>query len=229
MIAFPVRAHLESYPQTTLRRGCSIGANATLLPGIEIGVGAMIGAGAVVTRDVPPNAIVVGNPGRIVGYVNDTDHGDLPTAQTAEVGLRVGQSAPLGINGCSVHKLRLVRDMRGDLGVGEFGQDIPFTPERYFMVFNVPSQEVRGAHAHKECAQFLICVRGSCSVLLDDGEHRRELKLDAPDIGVMMPPMTWGTQYKYSADAVLLVFASHHYDADDYIRTYDEFLSAQKN
>jgi dTDP-4-dehydrorhamnose 3,5-epimerase-like enzyme len=115
--------------------------------------------------------------------------------------------------------------MRGNLSVGEFPDEIPFTPKRYFLIFEVPSKEVRGAHAHHRCHQFLICVKGQCSVVVDDGENRCETLLDSPNAGVYIPPMVWGTQYKYSADAILLVFASDYYDDEDYIRDYDEFLS----
>ncbi|WP_368086330.1 FdtA/QdtA family cupin domain-containing protein [Microvirga flocculans] len=124
------------------------------------------------------------------------------------------------------YHLKSVRDMRCDLSVEEFERDPPFVPRRYFLVYNVPSQEVRGEHAHKNCEQFLVCVRGSCRVLLDDGLQRREILLDRPDLGVYVPPMIWGTQYRYSSDAVLLVFASHDYDPSDYIRTYSEFVNA---
>jgi hypothetical protein len=92
------------------------------------------------------------------------------------------------------------------------------------MVFDVPSKETRGEHAHLSCEQFLICVRGSCRLLADDGIDRAEILLDSPDSGVYLPAMTWGVQYKYSEDAVLLVFASHYYDASDYIRDYSDFL-----
>jgi hypothetical protein len=101
--------------------------------------------------------------------------------------------------------------------------EVPFSPARYFAVFDVPSQELRGEHAHKRCQQFLICLHGSCRVLLDDGEQRCEVTLDRPDVGVFMPEMIWGTQYRYSPDAVLLVFASRTYEAKDYLRTYEEF------
>ena len=109
---------------------------------------------------------------------------------------------------------------------GEFEQHIPFAVKRYFMVFDVPNKETRGEHAHRACHQFLICVRGSCAVLADDGINRTEVLLDSTDKGIYLPPMVWGVQYKYSADALLLVFASHHYDAADYIRNYSEFLTA---
>lgn len=218
------KAHPEAFSRTVIRQGSSIGANATILPGVEIGMGAMIGAGAVVTRSVPPNAIVVGNPARIKGYVTD-----LPTRSTTIVNNEPGPTpnvTPLHVGCASLHKLKIAKDMRGELSVGEFGSDIPFKPERYFLVYNVPSREARGEHAHKECEQFLICVRGSCGVLLDDGQRRVEITLDRPEVGLYMPPMIWGTQYRYSPDAVLLVFASHSYDPDDYIRSYDQFRSA---
>ena len=121
--------------------------------------------------------------------------------------------------------MRCVNDSRGSLTVGEVPTEVPFSPARYFAVFGVPSAELRGEHAHKECHQFLICLHGSCRVLLDDGEKRCEVTLDRPDIGVFMPRMIWGTQYRYSPDAVLLVFASRPYEADDYLRTYDDFLA----
>src|SRR5690606_25943523 len=86
------------------------------------------------------------------------------------------------------------------------------------------NREIRGEHAHRECAQFLTCVAGSCRVVADDGVHREEFVLNSPTRGLHLPPLTWATQYKYSPDGVLLVLASHHYAADDYIRDYDEFL-----
>ena len=103
-------------------------------------------------------------------------------------------------------------------------RSVPFPARRYFMVFDVPSVETRGEHAHHACHQFLVCVRGQLSVVADDGMNREEFVLDRPDLGLHLPPRVWGIQYKYSADAVLLVFASHYYDADDYIRDYDQFL-----
>jgi dTDP-4-dehydrorhamnose 3,5-epimerase-like enzyme len=91
-------------------------------------------------------------------------------------------------------------------------------------VYDVESKEVRGEHAHKQCHQFLICVNGSCSVVVDDGTKRQEILLDRPGLGLYIPPMIWATQYKHSPDAVLLVFASEIYDPEDYIRDYQEFL-----
>ncbi|WP_457092915.1 WxcM-like domain-containing protein, partial [Microvirga sp. P5_D2] len=210
----------QAFARTIIRQRASIGANATILPGIEIGVGAMVGAGAVVTRSVPPNAIVVGNPARIKGYVTEGAQANPPSIVDAARLQQPGRT-PLQVGNASLHVLKVSKDLRGELSVGEFESDIPFKPSRYFLVYDVPTREVRGEHAHKVCDQFLICVRGSCGILLDDGLNRRELTLDRPNLGVYMPAMIWGTQYRYSPDAMLLVFASHRYDPDDYIRSYD--------
>lgn len=169
------------------------------------------------TRDVPPSAIVVGNPARIVGYVDATSHGSLVN------GSEISETAPL-VKGVAIHKLNHVDDLRGDLCVAEWQTDIPFEPKRVFYVYNVPNVRVRGKNAHKQCHQFLVCVRGSVAVVVDDGHNREEYSLDRPWIGLHIPPRVWGIQYKYSSDAVLMVFASHRYDPDDYIRDYDEFL-----
>jgi UDP-2-acetamido-3-amino-2,3-dideoxy-glucuronate N-acetyltransferase len=217
------KVYPETFQKTIIRKGASIGANATILPGVEIGPGAMIGAGAVVTRDVPPNAIVVGNPARITGYVQTSaGRAELASIVLADQ-IRPSGVQSLGVGGATLHHLKVVTDMRGSLTAGEFEREIPFVPRRYFVVFDVPTREVRGEHAHKRCNQFFVCLKGSVGVLLDDGSSRRELTLNNPSTGIFMPPMIWGTQYRYSSDAVLLVFASHFYDASDYIRAYDEF------
>ncbi|MDC6166178.1 WxcM-like domain-containing protein [Paucibacter sp. XJ19-41] len=227
---FPRSKQFQDQPLiTTIERGVSIGGNATILPGLTIGQNAMVGAGAVVTRSVPPNAIVYGNPARITGYVN-AEAMQSDTNQPA-TSTRGADTTPCRVNGVNLHKLPRVVDIRGSLTVGEFERSIPFAAKRYFMVFAVPSVETRGEHAHRECHQFLICARGSVTVVADDGENREEFVLDRPELGLHLPPMTWGIQYKYSPDAVLLVFASHYYDAADYIRDYSEFqqlTSAQK-
>ncbi|CAJ0681150.1 2,3,4,5-tetrahydropyridine-2,6-dicarboxylate N-acetyltransferase [Ralstonia mannitolilytica] len=203
---------------TTIHDGASIGAGAVILPGLTIGRGAMVAAGAVVTRSVPPNAVVVGNPAKIVGYVDALRDGVAATQPQSEIGV-----SSTTVAGVTLHRMPRMVDIRGSLTVGEFERSIPFAAKRYFMVFGVPSVETRGEHAHRECHQFLICVQGSCAVVADDGVHRQEFLLNRPDVGIHLPPMIWGIQYKYSPDAVLLVFASHYYDGDDYIRDYSEF------
>lgn len=214
------KQHPASFLVTQVETGASIGGGATILPGLRIGRNAMIGSGAVVTRSVPANAIVVGNPARIIGYV---DTRGIKTHQKLQK--QTGVSVDADDWEVKLVELPRIIDIRGSLTVGEFERSVPFNAKRYFMVFDVPSAETRGEHAHRECHQFLVCVRGSVSVVADDGHKREEFTLDRPDVGLHLPPMVWGIQYKYSPDAVLLVFASHYYDSDDYIRDYDNFLA----
>jgi hypothetical protein len=103
---------------------------------------------------------------------------------------------------------------------------LPFAPQRLFTVFDVPSESVRGAHAHRVCSQFLVAMAGKVSCLVDDGSEREEIRLTNSRLGLHIPPMIWGTQWRYTRDAVLLVLASHPYDPADYIRDYEEFLAA---
>ncbi|MDX1615909.1 MAG: WxcM-like domain-containing protein [Candidatus Promineifilaceae bacterium] len=213
------KQHVKEYPRTTVCRGASIGANATILPGTIIGANAMIGAGAVVTRDVPPNAIVYGNPARIMGYVSANNRQPSVPQEQPRAGVR------LTVERASLIELPFITDLRGSLTFGEYEQHLPFSPQRYFVILEVPSVRVRGEHAHKTLHQFLVCLKGSCAVVLDNGHQRDEIVLSRPNIGLHVPPMIWATQYKYSADAVLLVLASDPYDADDYIRDYDHYLS----
>lgn len=211
----------EAFPRTVIRKGASIGANATILPGLNIGQFAMIGAGSVVTKDVPPFAIVVGNPARITGYVqthaSDSTNRVLPDTVP-------GPESKLDVKGVKLYEMHQVIDLRGSLTFAEYDKSLPFIPQRYFLVFDVPSRDVRGEHAHRQCHQFLVCVKGNCSVVVDDGQNRVEILLNRPNLGLHIQPMVWATEYKYSQDAVLLVLASEIYKTEDYIRDYDSFL-----
>ncbi len=218
------RKYPESFPKTMVRRGASIGANATILPGVTIGANAMVGAGAVVTRDVPPNAIVVGNPARISGYGLT----GAPSISPPPTKYPTSDLRQLTVHGAKLHLLPLVEDLRGALVFGEIEQHLPFQPKRFFTVFDVPSSEVRGEHAHRELHEFLICLRGSCAFALDDGYSRDEVILDSPTVGLHIPPGLWRVHYKYTSDAILISFCSDVYKSDDYIRDYDEFLALAK-
>jgi acetyltransferase-like isoleucine patch superfamily enzyme/dTDP-4-dehydrorhamnose 3,5-epimerase-like enzyme len=206
--------------RTLVRRGASIGANATILPGLTIGPHAMVAAGAVVTRDVPANAIVGGNPARITGYV-DTVQWKEPVSTAVEP---TETPRALNVARARLCQLPLITDLRGSLTFGEIDKHLPFQAQRMFMIFDVPSKDVRGEHAHREANQFLICARGSCAVVLDDGSAREQVILNSPTVGLHIPPMVWSVQYKYSEDALLVVLADDIYRPEDYIRDYDEFL-----
>ena len=209
----------ETYAKTRICKGASIGANATILP-VTIGAYAMVGAGAVVTKNVPSYAIVVGNPARIVGYVNAVNiKTELKASQPAD------QSTATGAKMIDIPSFS---DVRGDLSVLEFGKLLPFPVKRLFYTYGVDSEEIRGEHAHKRCEQFLIAVHGSLHVIVDDAVHREEFVLDTPKRGLHLPSGCWGIQYKHSPDCVLLVCASEGYDPADYIRDYDEFLTYKR-
>jgi dTDP-4-dehydrorhamnose 3,5-epimerase-like enzyme len=130
------------------------------------------------------------------------------------------------VHGVACYDLPYIHDKRGNLTVGEFERPLPFLPKRYFITFDIPTETTRGEHAHRQCHQFLTCVRGRCTVLVDDGHQREEFVLDRPTLGIYVPPMVWAAEYGHSFDSTLMVFASHYYDSEDYIREYSEFQQA---
>ena len=199
------RRYPDEFPRTIVRRGASIGANATLLPGIVIGEGAMIGAGSVVTRDVPPGAIVVGNPGRVVGDVSD--RGRRPTA------------AP------RIVELPAIPDDRGLLTFAQCGTHLPFAPRRYYAILNVPVGKTRGQHAHRRQHGFAVCLDGAFTMTITDGRVERSWRLDTPTKGLYIPPMHWNALTDFTPDAVVLCLSSGEFDETDYIRDYAEFTS----
>ncbi len=208
--------------ETRIEEGAAVGANATILAGVVIGRRAVVGAGAVVTHNVPAETVVAGNPARITGYAGLT-----PQRVPAPVAAPPEQpgAVPTRVRGVTFHNLPLVEDLRGNLAIGEVRRQVPFEIRRFFLVFGVEDQKIRGEHAHRALHQFLVCVHGSCHFVADDGTNREEFILDRPNLGLHVPPMVWGVQYKYTPDAVLLVLASDYYDPADYIRDYSEFLS----
>jgi UDP-2-acetamido-3-amino-2,3-dideoxy-glucuronate N-acetyltransferase len=220
------KQRLDNYSKTVVKKGASIGANATILPGIEVGERAMVGAGCVVTRDVPAGAIVVGNPAQIVGYADTFNRGPIVFKSQVETGTRIsGLFETLRVKGCSLWQFPCFGDLRGNITVAEFEQFMPFVVRRVFYIYEVPSDRVRGEHAHRKCSQLLLALHGCVSIIVDDGTTREEVRLDNPSIGLFIPAQTWTVQYRFSKDAVLVVFASHSYDSRDYIREYKDFLA----
>ena len=204
----------ESFPRIRVAKGASIGANATILPGISIGEYAMVGAGSVVTKDLPPYAIAVGNPAKVTGFASDMA-GTVTASRMATTGLPEDDPRLL-----SFHR---VAEKRGSLTVVDFAADLPFAPQRSFLVHGVPEGETRGNHAHRRCEQVLVVLAGQVSVFVDDGRRRFSTTLDDPAQGLHLPALHWGTQWGHSHDAILQVFASEAYDKADYISDYAEF------
>ena len=116
-------------------------------------------------------------------------------------------------------------DSRGSLIALEGNKDIPFEIKRVYYIFDTKKDVIRGHHAHKTLEQVLICVSGSCTIVLDDGKERCEVLLDKPNIGLYVGPNIWHEMKDFTPDAVLLVLASDRYNEADYIRNYSEFLA----
>ena len=124
-------------------------------------------------------------------------------------------------------RLPHIEDNRGSLVFAEVEQLLPFTPKRFFVVHNVPSNEIRGEHAHKKLHEFVVALKGSVKIKIFNSESERLFELTDPTMGLHIPPKTWRVLYEYSADAILLVLASDKYDPDDYIRDIEEFRRSQ--
>jgi uncharacterized RmlC-like cupin family protein len=99
--------------------------------------------------------------------------------------------------------------------------------KRVFYLYDIAGGESRGAHAHKECNQFLVAASGSFEVLLDDGNTKRQVLLNRPDIGLHIPPGIWASEINFSSGSICLVLASHIYDESEYIRSYSQFIKSK--
>lgn len=126
---------------------------------------------------------------------------------------------------CTVIELdRHHSDRKGNISVVENCRDVPFNVKRAYYLYDVPGGESRGGHAHKELRQLIIAASGSFTVTLDDGHVKRTFTLNRPYQGLYVVPGIWRTLDDFSSGAVCMVLASDRYDADDYIRDYQEFL-----
>lgn len=125
---------------------------------------------------------------------------------------------------CSVIELQKISNRAGNITPVSNSVCIPFDIKRIFYIYDIPGGEDRGAHAHKECHQFLIAASGSFEIELDDGHSKRTISLNRPYYGLHIPPGVWAAEKGFSSGAVCLVLTSHKYNEDDYIRDYCEFL-----
>ena len=127
---------------------------------------------------------------------------------------------------CRVLDLPKISDPRGNLTFVESNRHVPFEVRRVFYLYDVPTGSDRGAHAHRNLHQFLVCLSGSFDVALDDGRERRTVHLNRPWKGLHVPPMIWASEVNFDPGSVCLVLASDVYDEADYLRDYDAFLAA---
>ncbi|WP_300673890.1 FdtA/QdtA family cupin domain-containing protein [Soonwooa sp.] len=124
---------------------------------------------------------------------------------------------------CDLITLKKIKDRKGNLTAIENDTDVPFSVKRIFYLYDIPGGESRGAHAHKECHQFLIAASGAFDVLLDDGKVQRTISLNMPNVGLHIPPGIWASEINFSSGAICLVLASHSYKEEDYVRNYEDF------
>ena len=115
-------------------------------------------------------------------------------------------------------------DERGSLVAIESEITVPFDIKRVYYIFDTKSGVVRGLHAHKALSQVMVCLKGSCRVMLDNGLLKEQVVLDSPNKGLLIDSMMWREMHDFSEDCVLLVLANEHYDESDYIRDYNDFL-----
>ena len=130
------------------------------------------------------------------------------------------------VDQCEILDLPKMADPRGNLTFIESGKHIPFDIKRVFYIYDVPTGESRGAHAHKNLKQFIICLSGSFDVKVDDGNQKKTIHLNRPWQGVYIPPMVWGAETNFDPGSVCLILVSDFYDESDYYRNYDEFIEA---
>jgi len=129
------------------------------------------------------------------------------------------------IEDCKIIQLPKISDPRGNLSFIEGGQHIPFDIKRVYYLYDVPGGSDRGSHAHKNLHQFIVAMSGSFDVVLDDGKEKKRFHLNRSYYGLYVCPMMWRDLDNFSSGAVCMVLASAHYDAADYIRNYDEFIT----
>jgi hypothetical protein len=129
------------------------------------------------------------------------------------------------VDDCTMLSLPRIDDPRGKLTFIEGGRHLPFEIRRVFYLYDVPTEESRGAHAHRNLHQLLICLSGSFDVALDDGTAKRTVHLNRPWQGLHVPPKIWAAEVNFDPGSVCLVLASDRYDEADYIRDYDDFIA----
>lgn len=128
------------------------------------------------------------------------------------------------ISDCRVIELGQIGDRNGHITVVTNNSEIPFAVKRVFYLYDIPGGESRGAHAHKECHQFLVAVSGAFEVVLDDGKNKRSVHLNNPKTGLHIVPGIWASEVNFSSGSVCLVLASQEYTESDYIRNYNDYL-----
>lgn len=129
---------------------------------------------------------------------------------------------------CNILPLSKIHNRAGNITIIEGDNDVPFPIKRIYYLYDIPSGETRGGHAHKELYQLIVAASGSFDVLLDDGRNKKIVTLNRPDYALMVVPGIWRELFEFSSGAICLVLASHKYDENDYLRDYQEYINYVK-
>ena len=130
---------------------------------------------------------------------------------------------------CSIADISKVHTESGNITVAENGNNIPFDVKRIYYLYDIPSGEVRGGHAHYELEQFIIAASGSFDVILDDGVNKKRVTLNRPNLALHIVPGLWRELDGFSSGSICMVLASMQYEENDYIREYQEYLDFRKS
>lgn len=125
---------------------------------------------------------------------------------------------------CAVIHFPKIHNRAGNITAIQNNIEIPFAVSRVYYLYDVPGGETRGAHAHKQLEQVIIAASGSFDVTIDDGKNKKTVQLNRPNYGLHIKPYMWRDLSNFSSGAICLVLASQVYQAEDYIRDYEEFL-----
>ncbi|WP_369415280.1 WxcM-like domain-containing protein [Erwinia persicina] len=214
------KVYPDAFPRTLIRSGASLGANSTILPGITIGANAMVGAGAVVTRDVPDNAIVVGNPAKIVNYVNKAKEPSSPLKfETIEFGNKsvIGSS----VIGVEIHSLNNKFEANCVSLSADIENIVPFSPKKINLKSGVVSPDLIEESACLHGYRFFVLLKGSVHVAVESGRASQMLIMETLN-GLYLPPMIWCKFTDFSPDAILISFISENRE-DDLISSYAQY------
>jgi dTDP-4-dehydrorhamnose 3,5-epimerase-like enzyme len=132
----------------------------------------------------------------------------------------------MGLERCQLIELPVVANPQGNLVFGEADAHVPFPIARVFYVYDIPTEAARGGHAHLELEEIVFCLAGSLEMAVDDGISRRTYRLENPSVGLYVPPMVWHDIGAFAEGTVYMGLLSTEFDADDYIRDYEQYLTA---
>jgi hypothetical protein len=129
---------------------------------------------------------------------------------------------------CSIIQLPQIKNRSGNITPVTNNVELPFSVKRVFYIYDIPGGKGRGAHAHKECHQFIVAASGSFEIELNDGKIKRTIVLNRPYFGLHILPGIWAAEKSFSSGAICLVLTSHKYDEIDYIKRYNDFINYRK-